>query len=171
MQSPALYPLVAPGGLPRWPQRCSLTVADRSWPPDPVLVCPTPNHLARSALFPYACEVSCRVRAERVKPYASSLFLAGDSPRGSSENRAGPPPPGATRELGILAMQLSPIDIRLVGRLVKSAATSFMHPSAWKGFSPTSICRMPHSPARWPPMVCLRVLGSSRSTTICCTCA
>jgi hypothetical protein len=46
--------------------------------------------------------------------------------------RVGPPSPGATRELGILAMQLSPIDIRLGGRLVNAAATSFMHPNAWK---------------------------------------
>ena len=33
----------------------------------------------------------------------------------------GPPPPGATRELGVLAMLLSLIGIRLVGRLVNTA--------------------------------------------------
>src|SRR5829696_6764295 len=53
MQSPALDPLAAPVRLPRRPHRCSPTVADRSWPPDPVPVLPTSNHLARSALFPY----------------------------------------------------------------------------------------------------------------------
>ena len=35
----------------------------------------------------------------------------------------GPPPPGATRELGVLAMQLSPIGIRLGGQVVNTAET------------------------------------------------
>jgi hypothetical protein len=75
-QSPACNPLAIPEYSPRRPQRCSPTVADRPVPPDPVPILPTPNHLARGALFPFAYEVSCRVRAERVKPYASSRELA-----------------------------------------------------------------------------------------------
>src|SRR3712207_8411272 len=67
----------------------------------------------RSTLFPYttlfrsqggsvgghrrtsffgACEVSCRVRAERDKPYAGRASLAGDSPRGPGRSLVGPPP-------------------------------------------------------------------------------
>src|SRR5215218_10353048 len=42
----------------------------------------------------------------------------------SEKVRVGPPPPGATRELGILAMQLSPIDIRLGGRFVNAHEAS-----------------------------------------------
>ena len=36
----------------------------------------------------------------------------------------GPPPPGATRELGILAIQLLPKDIRLGGRFVNAREAS-----------------------------------------------
>ena len=68
--------------------------------------------------FISACEVSCRVRAERVKPYASSLFLAGDSPRGPLGRSVWvprlPAPPGA-RRLGIL---LSTTGIRLATAVV-----------------------------------------------------
>src|SRR5215210_6120784 len=47
--------------------------------------------------------VSCRVRAERVKPYA----LMSDSPLGPVvRSKVGPPPPGATRELGVAAMYI-----------------------------------------------------------------
>jgi hypothetical protein len=28
---------------------------------------------------------------------------------------------------------------------------ALIHPSAWKVHSPKVVCRMPHSPARWPP--------------------
>ena len=45
-------------------------MADRSVPPDPASVLPRPNHLAQSALFLFAYEVSCRIRAERAMPYA-----------------------------------------------------------------------------------------------------
>jgi len=103
-QSPACNPLAIPEYSPRRPQRCSLTVADRPVPPDPVPILPTPNHLARGALFPFAYEVSCRVRAERVKPYASSRWRF--TPRTPQKVRVGPPPPGATRELGVTAMLL-----------------------------------------------------------------
>ena len=102
MQSPALDPLAAPEGLPRRPQRCSPTVADRPVPPDKAPTRSRPNHLARGALFPFAYEVSCRVRAERVKPYAPRS----DSPQGLLKSHVGPPPPGATRELGVTAMLL-----------------------------------------------------------------
>src|SRR5215213_5988558 len=44
-----------------------------------------------------------------------------------------------------------------------------IHPSAWKMNSQKLVCRMPNSPLAGHPMVCLRLLGSSRSTTICCT--
>src|SRR5215211_7900289 len=37
--------------------------------------------------------------------------------------------------------------------------------------SPKLVCKIPHSRARWPSYGAMRLLGSSRSTTICCTCA
>ena len=43
---------------------------------------------------------------------------------------------------------------------------AFIHPPSGKGKSPKSVCRMVHSPARWHPMVGLRLLDSSRSITI-----
>jgi len=58
----------------------------------------------RRTFFFGAYEVSCRVRAERVKPYAPTS----DSPRGPSvRSELGPPPPGATRELGVVAMSVA----------------------------------------------------------------
>src|SRR5215212_10592910 len=57
-QSPALDPLAAPVRLPRRPQRCSPTVADRPVPPDKAPARSRPSHLARGALFPFAYEVS-----------------------------------------------------------------------------------------------------------------
>src|SRR5688500_20022802 len=71
-----------------------------------------------------ACGVSCRVRAERVKPYAGWLRRPSDSPRGPLV-RVGPPPPGATRELGVVAMLLSLMDIRPEGRTVNTLESSF----------------------------------------------
>src|SRR5215216_5651197 len=47
-----------------------------------------------------AYEVSCRIRAERVKPYA----LTSDSPQEPVRSQVGPPPLGATRGLGVVAM-------------------------------------------------------------------
>src|ERR671912_1624458 len=70
-----------------------------------------------------ACGVSCRVRAERVKPYAGWLRRPSDSPRGPWV-RVGPPPPGATRELGVVAMLLSLIDIRPKGCTVNTHESS-----------------------------------------------
>src|SRR5215204_659700 len=100
--------LTAPGR----PIRCRFSQHRTTWPGVPS--------------FLIAYEVSCRVRAERVKPYArarrSQLAI---HPADLSEKvRVGPPPPGATRELGILAMQLSPIDIRLGGRFVNAHEAS-----------------------------------------------
>src|SRR5919112_6896342 len=68
-----------------------------------------------------AYEVSCRVRAERVKPYAS--LSAGDSPRGPY-GPCGSPAPGTTRELGVVAMLLSLIDIRLGRQFVNTRESS-----------------------------------------------
>ena len=48
-----------------------------------------------------ACGVSCRVRAERVKPYASLGRLAGDSPRGPTESPCGSPAPRRHPGLGV----------------------------------------------------------------------
>src|SRR5688572_20184071 len=70
-----------------------------------------------------ACGVSCRVRVEREKPYAGWLRRPSDSPRGPWV-RVGPPPPGATRELGVVAMLLSLIDIRPEGRTVNTHESS-----------------------------------------------
>src|SRR5215211_2516994 len=71
-----------------------------------------------------ACGVSCRVRAERAKPYASLAKPASDSPADLSEGPCGSPAPGATRELGVVAMLLSLIDIRLGGRVVNTHESS-----------------------------------------------
>src|SRR5215210_3317062 len=69
--------------------------------------------------FLIAYEVSCRVRAERVKPYASWLRRACDSPRGPSVKcPCGSP---ASRELGVLAMLLSLIGILLEVQAVNTA--------------------------------------------------
>ena len=47
----------------------------------------------------------------------------------------GPPPPGATRELGILAIRLLPKDIRLGGRFVNAREASlFTGVRVWKVF-------------------------------------
>src|SRR5918995_7247623 len=69
------------------------------------------------------CGVSCRVRAEREKPYAGWLRRPSDSPRGRWV-RVGPPPPGATRELGVVAMLLSLMDIRPKGCTVNTHESS-----------------------------------------------
>src|SRR5215204_864865 len=99
--------LTAPGR----PIRCRFSQHRATWPGVPS--------------FFSAYGVSCRVRAERVKPYASSAKLASDSPRGPlREGPCGPPAPGATRELGILAMRLSLIDIRLGGQFVNTHEAS-----------------------------------------------
>ena len=66
----------------------------------------------RRTSFFGAYDVSCRVRAERVKPYASQGSLAGDSPRGPVRSLAGPPPPSATRGLGVIGILLSTSRIR-----------------------------------------------------------
>jgi len=52
--------------------------------------------------------VSCRVRAERVKPYA----LISDAPQEPVRSQVGPPPPGAIREFGVyLALVVTSSDI------------------------------------------------------------
>ena len=68
-----------------------------------------------------AYEVSCRVRAERVKPYAS--LSADDSPR-EPYGPCGSPAPDTTRELGVVAMLLSLIDIRLGEQFVNTRESS-----------------------------------------------
>jgi hypothetical protein len=67
------------------PIRCRLSRDRTTWPGVPS--------------FFSAYEVSCRVRAERVKPYASYRWRF--TPRTETQVRVGPPPPGATRELGV----------------------------------------------------------------------
>ena len=70
-------------------------MADRSAPPDTVPLDPGPNHLARSALFLFAYEVSCRVRAERAMPYAPlERFTPG--PCGPMWVPRPPAPPGGS---------------------------------------------------------------------------
>jgi len=63
----------------------------------------------------------------------------------------GPPPPGATRELGILAMQLSPIDIRLVGRFVNANEASLFTQVRGRGI-------LRSSPQGLPGGIMLRVV-------------
>jgi hypothetical protein len=46
-----------------------------------------------------AYEVSCRVRAERVKPYAP--LCERFTPRTCARSEVGPPPPGATQGFGV----------------------------------------------------------------------
>jgi hypothetical protein len=40
---------------------------------------------------------------------------------------------------------------RLTKKITHGSARSCIHPSAQKGNLPKVLCRMPHSPARWPP--------------------
>jgi hypothetical protein len=72
--------------------------------------------------------VSCRVRAERVKPYA----LMSDSPQGPVRSQVGPPPPGATRELGVVAMYILSPRYTPAGSGCQSfcplRACSYLHP-------------------------------------------
>src|SRR5829696_266875 len=93
-QSPTLDPLAAPRRFPRRPHRCS-----RLWltAPSRPIRCWFSRHQTTWPGVPSflsAYEVSCRVRAERVKPYASSAKPASDSPRGPlREGPCGSPAP------------------------------------------------------------------------------
>ena len=87
-----------------------------------------------------ACEVSCRVRAERVKPYASSLRQLAIHPADLLEVRVGPPPPGATRGLGVfLAFCCHPpvyASQRTLSRIVVNAGARLYSPKCVEvGFS------------------------------------
>jgi hypothetical protein len=45
-----------------------------------------------------------------------------------------------------------PLRTHLQGRgLIRQRTLTLIHPSAWKGNSPQLVCRLLHSPARWPP--------------------
>src|SRR5215207_6762479 len=93
-----------------------------------------PHSGTRQTSFFSACEVSCRVRAERVKPYTSSARPASDSPRGPlREGPCGSPAPrrhpGARRLLGIV---LSPGGIRLACAIV-NVLDRLIHRCAYRG--------------------------------------
>ena len=57
----------------------------------------------------------------------------------------GPPPPGATRELGVLAMQLSPIDIRLGGQFVNAHEASLFTQVRGRGILGSSLTTPPRN--------------------------
>ena len=83
-----------------------------------------------------ACGVSCRVRAERAKPYASQGSLAGDSPRGRSRSLVGPRPPAppggsASSWHLIVTRRYTPRNDRCQGSSSTPALAS-IHPTAWK---------------------------------------
>src|SRR5918995_6212114 len=45
-----------------------------------------------------------------------------------------------------------------------------IHRSAWKGNSRKVVCRMPHSPARWPPYCRTETSRLLKVDHMCCTC-
>src|SRR5918995_6484186 len=87
----------------------------------------------RGTSFFCAYEVSCRVRAERVKPYASFRWrLTPRTWQVLSGSPASQSHPGA-RRLGIL---LPVGGIRLATALVNAPNWESIHRSAWKEYSP-----------------------------------
>jgi hypothetical protein len=74
-----------------------------------------------------ACEVSCRVRAERAKPYTSFRWRFTPGP---ARSFVGPPPPGAARRLGVMALLLLLRCIRPWPTLVNESDYRPIHPTS-----------------------------------------
>src|SRR5215213_838632 len=123
MQSPALDPLVAPGGSPRRPQRYSPTVADR--PCLPIRCRFSRRRTTRPGVpsFLTPARLAVGFGPKELSPTLAGFAELAIHPADLLRAPCGSPAPGATRELGVLAMQLSPIGIRLGGQVVNTAET------------------------------------------------